>query len=126
MTNRRIYGAALVALLLIELFIARFVHDDIVRPYVGDALAVMLAYAGFRAVFGLRLRAALLAAFLLACAIETGQAFDLVGRLGLAGVPRIRVVLGSSFDWSDFLAYASGVLAIMAIERMRRLSRSGR
>ena len=125
MTNRRIYGVALAALLVIELLIARFVHDEFVRPYVGDVLAVMLAYAGFRAIFGLGLRGGLAAALLLACAIETGQAFDLVGRLGLGGVPLIRVVLGSSFDWSDFLAYASGALAILVIERVRGLAGSG-
>ena len=125
MTNRRLYGAALIALLAIELLIARFVHDAFVRPYLGDALAVGVAYTGFRAIFGLRLRAGLVAALLLACAIEAGQAFDLVDRIGLGGVAFARVVLGTSFDWSDFLAYAGGALGIMAIERIRRLLRTG-
>jgi hypothetical protein len=116
-TDRRFYGVILVVLLAVELLIARYLHDRFVRPYVGDAIAVVLAYAGFRALFGLGFRAALLAALLLATAIEIGQAFHLTSLLGLAGYPAVRVVLGHGFDWLDFAAYGLGGLAVVIGEK---------
>src|SRR6478736_1889270 len=120
MTDRRFYAVILVVLLAVELPIARTLHDRFVRPYVGDAIAVVLAYAGFRALFGLGFRAALMAALFLAMAIEISQAFHLTGRLGLAGNPAVRIVLGQGFDWLDFVAYGVGGLAVALGERRAR------
>ncbi len=50
MRLHRGYAALTALLLAIEVVIALFVHDAIVRPYVGDALAVILVYTGLRAV----------------------------------------------------------------------------
>jgi hypothetical protein len=55
--------------------------------------------------------------FAFAGAIELGQGFDLVNRLGLGGSRVFRVVIGTSFDLHDFLAYAAGTLVIVAVER---------
>jgi hypothetical protein len=124
MTGRRLYAAILVVLLAVELPIARYLHDRFVRPYVGDAIAVVLAYAGFRAVFGLGYRAGLVAALLLATAIEIGQHFHLTTLLGLDGYPFIRVILGQGFDWLDFVAYGAGGLAIVLGKALRGRIRS--
>jgi hypothetical protein len=119
MTDRRLYAVILVFLLAVELLIARYLHDRFVRPYVGDAIAVVLAYAGFRAVFGLGFRAGLVAALLLATAIEISQHFHLTSLLGLDAYPFVRVVLGQGFDWLDFVAYGAGGLAVIAGESLR-------
>ena len=39
---RFIYAAAFCALLLTEILIGLFVHDHIVRPYIGDVLVTIL------------------------------------------------------------------------------------
>lgn len=47
--KRRIcYAAATVLLTIIEVLIALYVHDDFVRPYVGDVLAVIAVYCAVR------------------------------------------------------------------------------
>ena len=119
MTDRRLYAFALILLLITEALIALYVHDRIVRPYIGDALAVMLAYAGFRALFGLGFRSGLIAALLLACAIETGQAFHLIDLLGLQHVTLAHWVLGQGFDWADFALYGAGGLVVALVEAVR-------
>jgi hypothetical protein len=118
--ERSLYAIATVGLLLIEILIAAFVHDRFVRPHLGDTLAVILAYAGFRAVFGLRTVPAIFAAAALAVAIEFGQKWGLLHVLGLSGNRIARIVLGSGFDPYDFLAYAAGIVIVVAFEWWRK------
>lgn len=120
----RRYAALTLALLLVEIAIALFVRDAIVRPYVGDALAVVLVYAGLRTTTRLRVVAATLLALLTAIVIEFGQYFRLLDQLGLAGNRWARTILGSGFDPQDFIAYASGAVIVLLIERYRRASRA--
>ncbi len=118
--DRRFYILATIALLGIEILIALFVRDRIIRPYGGDVLAVMLVYAGLRAATRLGERAAVGFALLIALAIEIGQYFHAVERIGLGGSRVARVVLGTGFDWADLLSYALGGAAVVAIEAGRR------
>ncbi|MDG2532705.1 DUF2809 domain-containing protein [Sphingomonas sp. HITSZ_GF] len=100
-----------------EVCIALFVRDRFVRPYLGDVLAVVLVYCGLRAVLPLRPLPAAAAAFGIAALIEFGQAIHVLDLLGLHGRV-LRVVLGGSFEWLDFVAYAAGALASLGIERL--------
>ncbi len=118
------YALPTVALLAIELVIALFVRDAIVRPYVGDALAVVLVYTGLRAITTLRVVPALLAAFAIAVVIEFGQYFHLLDHIGLGGNRWARIILGSGFDPKDFVAYAGGAMLILLVEHYRRASRA--
>lgn len=119
MTFRPSYALATIAVLGIEIAIARFVHDDFVRPYLGDSLAVVAVYLALRAVTRLRVVAAVAIAFAFACAIEVGQFFHIVDLLGLGTNRLARVVLGSTFVLTDFVAYAGGALCVLAVERVR-------
>lgn len=116
------WGYALAACLLfaIEVAIAIFAHDAIVRPYVGDALAVVLVYVVLRAVTRLGVTGATVIALATAFAIEIGQYFHLVDRLGLTGVRWAALVLGIGFDPRDFLAYIAGAALVLVIEAMRK------
>ena len=119
MTFRPSYALATIAVLGIEIAIARFVHDDFVRPYLGDSLAVVAVYLALRAVTPLRLVAAVAIAFAFACAIEVGQYFHLVDVLGLGTNRVARIVLGTTFGLTDFVAYAGGALCVLTIETAR-------
>lgn len=118
------YAALTLALLLTEILIALFVRDAIVRPYVGDALAVVLVYAGLRTITPLRVVPATLLALLTAVAIEFGQYFRLLDHIGLSDNRWARIILGSGFDPRDFVAYGGGALIVMLAERYRRASRA--
>lgn len=117
MPHRRFrYALAAAAVLLVELFIALYVHDRLIRPYVGDSLAVVLVYLAVRAVTPLRVGTAAGLAFGIAALIEFGQYVGLVNLLGLGGSVIARTVLGTGFDPADFLAYAAGALTVVGVE----------
>lgn len=108
MTERRSYGIAVAILLAAEAVIATCVHDDFVRPHVGDCLAVLLVYCTFRTATPLTISASIIAALLLAFAIEFGQLFGMLSMLGLENSTLARTVLGTGFDPRDFVAYVVG------------------
>ena len=124
MRLHRGYAALTITLLAIELAIALLLNDPIVRPYVGDALAVVLVYAGLRAVTRLPVVPATLIAFAIAVAIEFSQYLRLLAAIGLDHNRFARMILGSGFDPKDFVAYASGAVAVLLVERYRRASRA--
>ncbi|KQN03875.1 DUF2809 domain-containing protein [Sphingomonas sp. Leaf25] len=123
MRLHRGYALATIVLLIVEIGIALFVRDRIVRPYVGDTLAVILVYTGLRAVTRLSVPAAALTAFAIAVLIEFGQYFHVLDHIGLGENRLARTVLGSGFDLHDFIAYAAGALIAYAVD-YRRASRA--
>lgn len=44
MNKRIVNSTAFIVLLAVEIFIALFVHDSVVRPYIGDVLVVIVLY----------------------------------------------------------------------------------
>jgi hypothetical protein len=121
LTWRPCYAAATALLLAVEVAIALFVRDRFVRPYLGDVLAVILVYCGLRAVLPLRPAGAAIAAFAIGAVIEFGQGIHVLDLLGVTN-PVIRVVLGTGFEWLDFLAYAAGAVIALLVDQ-RVLSR---
>lgn len=119
MTFRLPYAAATLALFATEVAIAAFVHDRFVRPHLGDTLAVVLLYLALSAVTRVSRSQAAAAALAIACALEIGQAFALVDRLGLGSNALARCLLGTGFDGWDFLAYVAGAGAALAVDRPR-------
>lgn len=107
------------ALLVTEILIALFAHDQIIRPYGGDVLATIFLYCLVRSVVVARPGRALLAALLVSYLIEGLQFFDLLTRLGWQHWRLARIVLGSRFAWGDMLAYTLGALVVLALESRR-------
>jgi Protein of unknown function (DUF2809) len=75
-------------------------------------LVVVLVYAVLRACLVYPAKHLALAAFAFACCVECLQAFHLVDALGLHGQTLfhkvLRIALGATFDWWDFVAYGCG------------------
>lgn len=103
----------------IELGIGFFVHDRWIRPFLGDVLVVILLYCTLRAFF--RISTGLAAGLVLAFAfcVETLQYLKIVDILGLQGYTWARIVIGTTFAWSDLLAYTLGVVLVLVIELAR-------
>ena len=95
-------------LLATEIIIARFFSDTIIRPFVGDVLAVILLYYFFRTFIRGYAQAIAIGAFLFACSLEAVQWFRLAEIWDLH--PMLRIVLGSTFDIWDIIAYAVGFI----------------
>lgn len=102
--------------LAIELIIALFVRDSFVRPFMGDALVVVLIYFAILSFFDIcRMRLAIWV-FVFSCCVETSQSFDLVAKLGWEDYKVISVIMGRTFSWLDLLAYFVGCLTVFVLD----------
>ena len=110
--NRR-YLMTTLGLFVVLVLIALYVRDGFVRPFLGDLLVVVLMFTAVRSVLRVNQRGLVLAILAFAFLLEVGQAFRLVERLGLAEHRLAQVVLGSTFDWLDLLAYTLGALLVL-------------
>jgi len=119
LTQRRGYGLAALFVFVIEVAIAVFVDDAVIRPYVGDVLAVVLVYLGVRWLAPVRPLAAAAMALTVAVVIELAQYFHMLSALGLEHSRLARTVLGGVFDPMDLLAYGAGAAAALVVERAR-------
>ena len=108
--KRRFYFFCTTILFLIELFIALFVHDAIIRPYIGDVLVTMLVYCFIRTILPVGIRLLPLYVFIFACVVEFLQYLHFIEIVGLSGNPIARTVIGTSFSWVDILCYGAGCL----------------
>lgn len=108
------------ALLTTEVFIALFVHDDFVRPYIGDVLVVPVIFFLVRAAFLERIKLLPLYVFLFAAAVEVGQYFNFVKLLRLDGIRFFRILLGSTFSLWDIACYFAGAVLCLFADIVRR------
>lgn len=122
--KRAAYLIAAAVLFGIEVFIALFVHDRFIRPYLGDVLVVLFLYAFVRIFIPEKITLLPLYIFLFASAVEVLQYFELVKVLGLEQNRVLSVLLGSTFDWKDIGCYAAGCLLLGFYEAVssRRVS----
>jgi hypothetical protein len=108
-----------VLLFIIEVLIARYLHDEFIRPIGGDYLVVILLYGLVRSFTDLPVGLTAGCVLLFAYVIETTQYFHLADRLGFTQPSLMRTVLGSYFSWGDMLAYTLGIGTILLLERIR-------
>ena len=112
--NRRFpYWLSFFAVLAAEVCIALFVHDDFIRPYVGDVLVTVLLCCLSRVVFP-KLHPAL-PVFGVSLAAELWQWLGLTKKLGLDGTI-LGIILGSTADWRDIACYGLGCLLFAGAE----------
>ncbi len=98
---RYYYLLATLLIFAIEVLIALFINDAVIRPFLGDVLATILVYTFLMGVSnGKPLPVASLALFISFC-VEIAQYFELVYLLHLEQYELARVVLGTSFSLWD-------------------------
>ncbi|PZR30112.1 MAG: DUF2809 domain-containing protein [Azospira oryzae] len=103
-------------LFFIEVFIAVFIHDAIVRPYIGDLLVVILLYCMIRSVLNVSVWKTCWFVLAFSFLIELLQYFNIVTFLGLQDYALARVVIGTSFQWIDLIAYTAGIIIVLLVE----------
>lgn len=105
-------------LFAVEVCIALFIKDKLIRPFIGDVLVVVLIYCFLKIFLNIAYWKAAFGVLLLACLIEILQYFDYVTLLGLENSRVLSVILGRTFEWLDFAAYFTGFLLIILIEKI--------
>ncbi|MBW8684359.1 ribosomal maturation YjgA family protein [Chitinophaga rhizophila] len=114
-----IYFALTVFIFLIEVLIALYVHDDIIRPYVGDILVVILIYCFVRSFLQAPVLPVAVGVLVFSCTIEIMQYFKLVTLLGLDHSRLARIAIGNYFSWGDMICYVLGIGLTMFIEKIK-------
>ena len=120
MNKRLYYGTAAMALIIIEIFIACFVHDSLIRPYGGDILIVGVIYFFVKTIYPKRIPYLPLGIFFFAVGVECLQYIDIVTILGLEEYKFFGVLIGTTFSWMDIVCYGIGSLLLVWYEKYDR------
>lgn len=102
---------------VIEVIIALFVKDSIIRPYGGDVLVVILMYYFFKTFVKMNPLPLAIGVLFFAYAVEIGQYFNLVEVLNMQDNRIMRIVIGSSFSWGDMFCYTLGAIICLFLDR---------
>lgn len=108
MKKRLLYLTATIILLAVELFIALYIHDNFIRPYIGDVIVVIVVYTFVRIFIPNGIRLLPLYVFLFAVIVEVLQWFHIVDILGLADNTFLSTLIGGVFDFKDIICYGIG------------------
>ncbi|WP_183575671.1 DUF2809 domain-containing protein [Mucilaginibacter sp. X5P1] len=117
--NSKYFYLALL-LLITEIIIATWAHDAFIRPYGGDFLVVILIYCLVKSFMDSPVSPTILGVLVFAYAVEISQYFHLVNLLGLGNSKLARIIMGTSFSWTDMLMYSLGMLLVLIIELCRK------
>lgn len=114
--TRAVYLTGFFTLLIIEILIAKFVHDDFIRPYLGDFLVVILIYTFLMSISNTPVLKGLVIVLIFSFAVEFFQLVNIVKLLQYQPPRIIMIMLGSSFSAWDLLAYSLGILSTGMLE----------
>ena len=113
---RVIYGVLFIIILIVEILIALFVHDNFMRPYVGDMLVTVLICSFARFFIPEKIKILPILVFLFSTLVEIGQYFDFVKLLGLDDNLFISTLLGRTFSVADLICYAMGCILFAVVD----------
>lgn len=102
---------------MIEVIIALFIDDSIIRPYGGDVLVVIMIYYFIKAFIETKSVYICIFTLLFAYTVEILQYLKMVEVLGVQNNKLLATILGSSFSWGDMLAYTIGIVICYLINR---------
>ena len=115
---RKKYLIVFTIVLIIEIIIALFVKDTIIRPYVGDILVVILVYSFIRSIVKKRIRFLPIYVLIFATVVEIAQYYRIVEVLNLNNNRVISIIIGASFDFKDILCYIFGAIILLIWEEV--------
>ena len=113
------YFILAIILFIIEVLIALFAHDNFIRPFVGDVLVVILIYCFIKSFLNSPVVITAIAVLICAYLIEVLQHFKIVEILGLQNSNLARIVIGTSFEWTDLLAYTLGIGMVIFLDKKK-------
>ena len=115
MKQRKPYIIIFIAIFAVEACIALFVHDDFVRPYIGDVIVMWAVYCLAQIILGGRFGSYKVAvgSLIFAFFVELLQKFRIVDVLGIKS-PVLRTIIGTSFAPADLVCYLAGTAVTAA------------
>jgi len=115
MKKRLPYIIIFITIFAVETCIALFVHDDLVRPYIGDVIVMWAVYCLAQIILGGRFGSYKVAvgSLIFAFFVELLQKFRIVDVLGIKS-PILRTIIGTSFAPADLVCYLAGTAVTVA------------
>jgi hypothetical protein len=110
------YFLYFIGLLIVEILIALFVSNPMIRGSVGDILVVILLYCFIQTFFNLDKKKTIIGVGIFAILVEITQAFKLVEKLGLQDNAFFSTIIGTTFDLNDIWAYVAGCSVVYLLE----------
>jgi len=110
------YLVPAVLLFMVEIIIAMYAHDAILRPFVGDFLVVILIYCFVKTFINVSLKRTSTWFLVFAYSVELSQRFHLINSFGLENSKIARLIMGDYFSWTDMLMYTMGIILVVIIE----------
>ena len=107
------YFIAFIVLFIIEVVIALFINDKIIRPYIGDILIIVLMYTFIKSFIKKEIRFLPIYLFVFAAFIEIIQYINILGLIGLENNKVLKIIIGSTFDIKDILCYLIGSIILV-------------
>lgn len=114
------YFLCALLLLTVEILIARYARDQIIRPYGGDFLVVILLYSILRSFTYLSVNRSCITVLLFSYAVELLQYVHFADKLGLPHDSIPYIMLGNYFAWADMICYTLGIGVVLIFERIIR------
>jgi hypothetical protein len=117
LTFNKHYFVFTILIFFVEVLIALYVHDNFVRPYLGDVLVVILIYCFIKSFLKLPVLTVAIFVLIFSFTIEFLQFLNIVEKLHLEKSKIARTVIGTSFSWIDLLTYIVGIAIVILIEK---------
>jgi hypothetical protein len=110
-----------IIILIVEIIIAVFAKDQFIRPIFGDYLAVLFLFYFFAAFVKFSKNTIALITLLISYTIEGLQYIHILEVMSLEQYPLLKIIFGTSFSWTDMLAYTLGTLTILLIHNFNKI-----
>ena len=107
-----------VLLFLTEVSIAWFNPNNFIRYFLGDVLIVILLYTSVKTIFISNDRFIALAVLAFSYILEVFQYFNGINLIGLENNSLVKIIIGTTFSFSDLVAYSIGFGIIIISEKI--------
>lgn len=102
---------------IIEVIIALYIRDKIIRPFVGDILVVIFIYYFIKAFINIKPLYIAIFTLLFSFVVEILQYFNFITLIGLEHHKIAKIIFGTSFSWIDLLCYLIGFILLFFIDK---------
>ncbi|WP_111309657.1 DUF2809 domain-containing protein [Confluentibacter sediminis] len=110
------YTLLFIVIFTIEILIAKFLTSGFIRYTFGDYLVVILIYCFLKSFIHTEAVKMAIGVLIFAFVIEFLQLINLLQLLNLENYNLAKLILGSTFQISDLIAYTLGIVTILIIE----------
>ena len=114
--DKKSFSIAII-IFLIEVIIALYIKDKIIRPFVGDILVVIFIYYFIKAFINTKTINIAIFTLFFSFVVEILQYFNFVEMIGLGHNKAARIIIGTSFSWIDLLCYFIGFILLFFIDK---------